>query len=165
MTWTRPTWAPSILISFTERSEITAWTCNLLLFPISLTRIHFAPLADNFLKIRLNSRADGNSPNLEVNVAKLTREARLVTKFHWVYETTYRENRQRILNISAKKKKTIRDTFDHISEYVQQERLGTLDVDITILATALELEIPVVTDDQDMRTVAGCYKNSFIESF
>ncbi len=89
---------------------------------------------------------------------ELQRSPRLRTKFHWFMEADYLENRKRKLQLSKKDRAAIQDNFDHIWGYIQDEQLNPLEVDTRILAAALQLNIPVVTDDRDMREVAELFE-------
>ncbi|MDA0350236.1 MAG: DNA-binding protein [Verrucomicrobia bacterium] len=90
-------------------------------------------------------------------IFEFKRKPRLRNKFHWVMQPEYVENRKRALTLSTQNKKDIEDTFQHLWEYIKDEKLGPLEVDTRILATAAELGIPVVTDDQDMIKVAELF--------
>ncbi len=81
---------------------------------------------------------------------------RLQLKFPWITEQEYRDNRQFSPKISKKQKKAIAENFDFIWRNIQTEP-GPSRVDALYLAYALELNIPVVTDDQDMKKVAKEY--------
>jgi hypothetical protein len=60
---------------------------------------------------------------------------------------------------SAKnKKKSIQQTFEYIWDYVQTELPGPSRVDAWYIAYALELDAPVVTDDQDMTDLAKTFE-------
>lgn len=85
--------------------------------------------------------------------------SRLKSKFHWVSDTSYVENRKRSLSLSKNNKSDIEDNYDYLWNYAQTEfhqirGKGPGETDTLILATALALNIFVVTDDQDMRELA-----------
>jgi predicted nucleic acid-binding protein len=88
----------------------------------------------------------------ELNKELLNR--RFETKFPWIDEEEYRENRKFFPKISNKQKKSIQDTFDHIWNYVVTKSLDTSKVDALYIAYALESDVPVVTDDKDMTQLA-----------
>lgn len=90
---------------------------------------------------------------------ELTRH-RLLHKFPWISEDEYRENRHHAPTVSRKQKKAIQENFDFIWGYIQTEFPGPSKVDALYLAYALELNVPVVTDDQDMTDVAREYSIS-----
>ena len=76
---------------------------------------------------------------------------RLETSFYWIEETEYVENRKKFPSISRVNKREIKDNFQYMWETAQEpEFIGPSETDIIYLATALALEIPVVTDDQAM---------------
>lgn len=85
--------------------------------------------------------------------------ARLRTKFEWVLETRYIENRKRKITISNKQKKQIASdvaflrSFALDIEFPPNETIPS-DVDLEVLATGAVLEIPVVTDDRGMHRMA-----------
>jgi len=79
---------------------------------------------------------------------------RLNSKFPWVNEEEYAENRKHSPSISKKQKKSIRDTTDHVWALAQSDYPGPSKVDAIYIAYAIELGVPVVTDDQDMTALA-----------
>lgn len=56
-----------------------------------------------------------------------------------------------------KQKKSIDDTFDYVWDYVQTDCPGPSKVDAKYIAVAIELDIPVITDDQDMTSLAAAF--------
>lgn len=78
----------------------------------------------------------------------------LQSKFPWVTEEEFEKNREHFPSISRKQKKSIQQTFDYLWDHVQTELPGPSKVDALYLAYALELDVPVVTDDQDMIELA-----------
>lgn len=82
---------------------------------------------------------------------------RLLHKFPWITEDEYKENRQYAPSIGKKQKKSIEENFDFIWSYIQTDFPGPSRVDGLYLAYALELNVPVVTDDQDMIQLAKEY--------
>lgn len=79
---------------------------------------------------------------------------RLLSKFPWTSEEDYQENRKLLLKLSKKQQKAIANTFDYVWDHAKSETLGTSKVDVKYIAYAIELEIPIVTDDQDMAKLA-----------
>ncbi len=79
---------------------------------------------------------------------------RLLSKFPWTSEEDYQENRKYFPTISKEQQKAIASTFDYVWDHAKSETLGTSKVDVKYIAYAIELEIPIVTDDQDMTTLA-----------
>ena len=82
---------------------------------------------------------------------------RLNSKFPWVDEAEYAENRKCFPTIARKQKKSIQDTFDYVWDHVQTSLPGPSKVDALYIAYAIELDIPVVTDDQDMVELAKAF--------
>jgi predicted nucleic acid-binding protein len=87
--------------------------------------------------------------NKELEVHKLQ------NTFYWVTEDEYIQNRLHFPNISRKQKTAIDQTFEHLWDHVQTELQGPSRVDALYIAYAIELGIPVVTDDQDMTDLAN----------
>lgn len=79
---------------------------------------------------------------------------KLRTKFHWVDEQEFVENRKYFPSIGRKQRKSIQQAFEYIWEFVQSELPGPSRVDVLYIAYAQELSLPVVTDDQDMSELA-----------
>src|SRR5664280_3126901 len=82
---------------------------------------------------------------------------RLINAFSWVNDPEYTENRSHLLKITKEEKPEIRRAYDFIRDYVRNVHPGVSRVDVLCLAHAEQLRIPVVTDDEEMRTVAGEY--------
>lgn len=82
---------------------------------------------------------------------------KLRSKFHWVDEDEFIENRSYFPSIGRKQKKSIEQTFEYIWDHVQIELPGPSRVDAKYIAYALELDLPVVTDDQDMTELAKTF--------
>jgi hypothetical protein len=86
-----------------------------------------------------------------------SRSPRLKNAFSWVNDPEYVKNRSHLLKISKEEKPEIRRAYDFILDYVRNVHPGVSKVDVLCLAHAEQLRIPVVTDDEGMRTVAGEY--------
>lgn len=89
--------------------------------------------------------------------------SRIRNRFDWVEQKTYVDNRHRSLSLSKQQKKEIDETYDFMWEYVKEEFLakrgkGPSPVDVKIVATALVLEVPMVTDDRDMIELGETYE-------
>ncbi len=82
---------------------------------------------------------------------------KLQTKFHWVDEQTYIENRQHFPKMGRKQTKAIHQAFDYLWAYVQTTLPGPSRIDTLYVAHALELKITLVTDDQDMTELAKAF--------
>lgn len=85
------------------------------------------------------------------------RSPRLQTKFHWVNEPQYVENRRRTITIPRKAAKEIAVTISVIEGEARQRQLGVSPVDARALATASVLQVPLVTDDGDMLALAAAF--------
>ncbi|MCQ8129970.1 DNA-binding protein [Methylomonas rivi] len=77
--------------------------------------------------------------------------------FYWITEDEYVENRKHFPAIGRKQKKAIAQTFDFVWDHVQTDLPGPSKVDALYIAYAIELGIPVVTDDQDMTALARVF--------
>ncbi len=85
------------------------------------------------------------------------RSPSLINAFSWVNDPEYVENRSHLLEVRREEKPEIRRAYDFILDYVRNVHPGVSKVDVRFLAHAEQLHIPVVTDDEEMRTVAGEY--------
>jgi hypothetical protein len=85
------------------------------------------------------------------------RQPRLANKFDWITLPQYEENRKRPLSLSNAQKEAIEANFDFMWGQVQADGLSPSPIDTRILATAMELGIRVVTDDQGMLELAKEY--------
>ncbi|MEQ1621451.1 MAG: DNA-binding protein [Methylococcales bacterium] len=82
---------------------------------------------------------------------------KLQNTFYWVTENEYVENRKHFPAIGRKQKKAINQAFEYVWDYVQTDLPGPSKVDALYVAYAIELDIPVVTDDQDMTALAKAF--------
>jgi len=96
--------------------------------------------------------------NKELGVHKLQ------NNFSWVTEDEYALNRQHFPNIGKKQKKAIAQTFEFLWDHVQTELPGPSRVDALYIAYAIELDIPVVTDDRDMTKLAVVFEAKVMPS-
>lgn len=81
----------------------------------------------------------------------------------------YVSNRNRSPNLSEEQKEEIETTFDYMWEHAKEAfhapySKGPGDTDTNILATALVLDIYVVTDDQDMIKLADEFEVKHLSS-
>jgi hypothetical protein len=83
---------------------------------------------------------------------------KLQSKFHWINDEEFAENRKHFPVIGKKQLKSIQQTFEYLWDHVQTELPGPSRVDALYLAYALELNIPVITDDQDMTELAEAFE-------
>ena len=82
---------------------------------------------------------------------------KLQSKFSWVGEEEFVSNRKHFPSISKKQIRSIQQTFDYLWDHVQTELPGPSRVDALFIAYALELDVPVVTDDKDMMELAEVF--------
>lgn len=84
------------------------------------------------------------------------RSARLQHKFHWVKDKKFSDNRQaEKLNIVGKQCKEVEQACSFILSEEKDQGCNLSLVDATALAIGFVKQQPVVTDDQDMCTVAN----------
>lgn len=81
---------------------------------------------------------------------ELNRSSRLQSKFNWIGQEEYKENRKKKLIIKKTKQADIENTYEHIWQYQKDKKYNLSREDIYCIATAWELEIKLVTDDQNM---------------
>ena len=81
---------------------------------------------------------------------EISKSPRLKSKFYWVNQNEYVQNRKKKLQLSNTEKEEIEFAFNFIWEYQNEFSLGLSRVDIYCVATALTLDIPLVTDDKNM---------------
>jgi predicted nuclease of predicted toxin-antitoxin system len=86
--------------------------------------------------------------------AEYEKNPRLKNTFYWVNEPEYKKNRTFKLNISRKNQQEIAQVFDFIKNHAKDSHPSLSRVDITALAHAYVLDIPIVTDDSDMLDLA-----------
>ncbi|WP_205853420.1 DNA-binding protein [Pseudomonas viridiflava] len=82
---------------------------------------------------------------------------RLTHKFFWALEEEHVLERRFTPSISRKQKKEMLDAFSYIWEFVLSDHPGPSKVDATYLAYGHILQLPVVTDDRDMRSLAKVF--------
>jgi len=85
---------------------------------------------------------------------EFNKNPRLKNKFGWVDEQEYVENRKKRLRILNDQKKEIRLTYSYLWAQNISEKIGASMVDVRALSYGSVLDIPVVTDDFDMRELA-----------
>jgi hypothetical protein len=93
-------------------------------------------------------------PELDV---ELRRNPALQTKFAWAAEEEYASNRKRYPTLSRKELSAVQNAYDFIWNHVQEELPGPSRVDAKNLAYGYVLNIPVITDDRDMRELAKVF--------
>lgn len=90
---------------------------------------------------------------------------RLRNKFPWVNDPEYAENRSHRLQVSRQEKKDIGQAFDFIFDHKRTEYPTVSRVDVTVLAHAYVLGLPVVTDDMDMLALAKDFEIITFKTF
>lgn len=88
----------------------------------------------------------------------------LRTKFPWVDQHEFVEGRKRYPNLSRLQKKSIDQTYDFVWNHVETELPGPSRVDVRYVAYALELGVPLVTDDEDLVKLAEIFGASVMRS-
>lgn len=78
------------------------------------------------------------------------RNPRLKSRFSWVDDKEYSENRDCRLKTTEQQKKDISRTFDFMLAESQSQNLTASRIDILCLAYGYVLKVQVVTDDTDM---------------
>jgi len=81
---------------------------------------------------------------------ELNRSSRLQTSFYWIEQVEYANNRKKKLVLSKVIQNSIEDTYDYIWQYQKDAKLQLSREDIYCISTALEMNILLVTDDQNM---------------
>lgn len=89
--------------------------------------------------------------------AEYEKSPRLKSKFPWVNQNEYKENRANRLTVKRAEKQEVQRAYDFILNFVRYVHPGVSKVDVRCLAYAEQLGIPVVTDDEEMRQAAANY--------
>lgn len=82
--------------------------------------------------------------------SELNKSSRLQTKFNWIENEEYKQNRKKKLILKKETQEAIENTYDFIHDYQKDVNLCLSRIDIYCIATALEEDILLVTDDQNM---------------
>ncbi len=112
--------------------------------------------------IRPLCRVEFGAPKYCLHVLKdvddeFTKSARLQSKFHWVNEQEYQQNRQPPLTLGRADLAAARQAVSYIQSHVRARALGLSPVDIKTLAACAAISCPVVTDDLGMLDVADVF--------
>jgi hypothetical protein len=86
------------------------------------------------------------------------RSPRLQHKFYWVNQVKYIAERKGCFKLTRKLLQEVELMVPFMKNYAIEAGLGVSNVDLTMIAYAYALKIPVVTDDEDMIKLAGEYK-------
>jgi len=78
----------------------------------------------------------------------------LKNTFFWVNQQEYRDNRKDCFSPTLRERSEINHAFFFIRDFVRENRYGVSEVDVSGLAYAYALNIPMVTDDSEMLEVA-----------
>ena len=78
---------------------------------------------------------------------ELDRSSTIKNKFQWIEEDVYKKSRKKTIQKSAQQKIEIENAWDHIWEYQRTQKFSLSKEDIYCIATALVLEITLVTDE------------------
>ena len=89
--------------------------------------------------------------------AEYEKNPRLTNQFEWVGRAEYVSNRSVRLAVTPAQKREVDRAFDFILDYARSVQPGVSKTDVLCLAYGEQLEIPVVTDDEDMRQVGKFY--------
>lgn len=88
---------------------------------------------------------------------------KLQNKFNWVTEPEFIDNRVYFPKTGRAQKNAIKQTYDYLWDYVQ-DNPGPSPVDTLYVAHAIELNVPVVTDDKDMAELARAFDAQVLSS-
>ena len=94
---------------------------------------------------------------LKVLEQEYERSPRLKSKFTWVSDPEFTENRSKRITLSKAQKNEQPIVFDFMWDHVITSLPGPSKIDVTVLSYAYVLEIPVVTDDDDMLQLAEVF--------
>lgn len=92
------------------------------------------------------------------------RSRRLQSKFGWVNEEIYLQNRGKHLTLAKSERQQVALAKEYLWDHVLQELPGPSPIDCLALAYGLVLSIPVVTDDGDMHKLASVFGIKVISS-
>lgn len=118
-------------------------------------------LADNLYP--LLSNGFGTNPTYKLcilggTLREYNYQARLQSKFDWVDNEKHKEDRKKNkLRLSQEINTSINATKKFVLETSKNRELGCSLFDIECLVTALEINIPLVTDDEDLFILADEY--------
>ncbi len=82
------------------------------------------------------------------------RSSRLKSKFYWVSQEKYIEDRSNCLHFRGKRRKNAEMVFDYMSKHADYNGIDVSRIDIWMLAYGNVLFASVVTDDVNMRKLA-----------
>jgi hypothetical protein len=85
------------------------------------------------------------------------RSSRLKNKFGWVNQPEYVDNRKTNIKFHFHQRKQIELTYTYLWEHNISEGIGASPVDVRALAYGAVLNVPVITDDSQMRELADTF--------
>lgn len=88
---------------------------------------------------------------------EVSRNRRLLSKFAWVDESKFRENRGKRLPLSKQQRRQFELVEGLLWDHVVNELPGPSRIDCKALGYGKALDAPVVTDDGDMIELAGLF--------
>lgn len=92
------------------------------------------------------------------SVREYNYQTRLQTKFEWVHDKKHIEDRKRSkIRLETQVQEVIKNNKYFILADSNDKELGCSPFDVECLATAIQLNITLVTDDGDLKTLAGEY--------
>ena len=83
--------------------------------------------------------------------AEFDKQTRLQTKFSWINQPEYVENRSKCLQVSHKERKQAKLAYDVILAFADSAKLGISLVDARAVALAYIVKLPLITDDTDVQ--------------
>lgn len=99
----------------------------------------------------------------EINT-EITYSPRLETVFSWVKQPKYAENRTKQISISKIERNKVKLTIEHLKVYAYEEKLGVSDVDTKAVAYCYVLNLPLITDDQDMASLGRIFSVKILKT-
>lgn len=128
------------------QSKILVDTNSYLRLAQSVKPLLFVPFGDNHYCLYV-------IPELNDELSR----RHLKNKFPWVDEDEYRNARSHYPTISRPQRRSISETFEYVWAHVETDLPGPSRVDALYVAYAIELDVPVVTDDEDMIKLAAAF--------
>ena len=125
--------------------------CNIIVDSCSYFRL--AQSIRPLLKIPFGRRKNCLGVIEELN-KEYEKSPTLKNKFFWVSQQEYRNNRKSCFSPTINQRSEINHAFFFIREFVRDNRYGVSAVDVSGLAYAYVLKMPIVTDDSEMLEVA-----------
>lgn len=96
--------------------------------------------------------------------AELNKVSQLKTKFYWVQQEEYKKERNKIITTTKNEKDKIENAWEHIWHYQNEKKYGLSPIDIYCIATALILQIKLVSDEINMKKTADVFGVDLIDT-